>query len=186
MAKVLHASGEALGSSLAEAFAPLLKQVASSGSYTHVVAGHTALGRDVVPRAAALLDASQISDIIAVHDADTFERPIYAGNAIAKVKSSDKLKVLTVRGTAFDKAATEGGSASAEKVEFAEPSSEWGADREPCVASPAPRADSGRRSLDTPRLRTDLQVVAPRAGDGGARRVRRPCAQVCRGLREVH
>jgi electron transfer flavoprotein alpha subunit len=125
VSKVLHASGEALGSSLAEAFAPLLKQVASSGSYTHVVAGHTAFGRDVVPRAAALLDASQISDITAVHDADTFERPIYAGNAIAKVKSADKLKVLTVRGTAFDKAATEGGSASAEKVDFAEPSSEW-------------------------------------------------------------
>lgn len=96
----------------------MLKELVTKGSYTHLFAGHTAIGRDVIPRTAALLDASQISDITAVQSEDTFERPIYAGNAIATVKSSDKIKVVTVRGTAFDKAAEEGGSASDEMIDI--------------------------------------------------------------------
>lgn len=89
----------------------------SKGNYTHLVAGHTAVGRDTIPRAAALLDSAQVSDIIEVQGEDTFVRPIYAGNALATVKTSDKVKVFTVRGTAFDAAPTEGGSADKEKVE---------------------------------------------------------------------
>lgn len=99
-----------------EPLAPLLKALVEKNSYTHVFAGHSANGKDIIPRLAALLDVSQISDIIAVEGEDTFQRPIYAGNALATVKSSDKIKVITVRGTAFDKAATEGGSASVEEV----------------------------------------------------------------------
>lgn len=99
-----------------EPIVPILKSLVEKNSYTHVFAGHTAIGRDVFPRLAALLDVSQVSDIIAVESEDTFQRPIYAGNAIATVKSSDKIKVVTVRGTAFDKAAEEGGSASIEEV----------------------------------------------------------------------
>ncbi|PWN29486.1 electron transfer flavo protein, alpha subunit [Jaminaea rosea] len=103
-----------------EPIVPVLKSLVEKNSYTHVFAGHTAIGKDVIPRLAALLDVSQVSDIIAVESEDTFQRPIYAGNAIATVKSSDKIKIITVRGTAFDKAAEEGGSASIEEVSDAE------------------------------------------------------------------
>jgi electron transfer flavoprotein alpha subunit len=81
-----------------------------------VLAPATSFGKNVMPRAAALLDVAQISEIVAVHDADTFDRPIYAGNAIATVQSSDPVKIITVRGTAFDPAAAEGGSASIESA----------------------------------------------------------------------
>lgn len=101
----------------AEPLAPLIKSVAEKGNYTHIFAGHSAIGRDVMARASALLDVSQISDIIAVDSEDTFQRPIYAGNALLTVKSNDKIKVITVRGTAFEKAATDGGNG--EKAEVA-------------------------------------------------------------------
>ena len=84
--------------------------------YSHVVAAATAHGKDFMPRVAALLDVAQISEVIGIDSADTFRRPIYAGNAIATVQSSDPIKVLTVRGTSFDEAAAEGGSAAIEKV----------------------------------------------------------------------
>jgi electron transfer flavoprotein alpha subunit len=82
-----------------------------------VLAPATTFGKDFMPRVAALLDVAQVSDIIAVESADTFKRPIYAGNAIATVKSTDGVKVITVRPTAFDKVAAEGGSAAVENVE---------------------------------------------------------------------
>ncbi|OUL70508.1 electron transfer flavoprotein subunit alpha, partial [Paraburkholderia hospita] len=83
--------------------------------YSHILAPATAYGKNVAPRIAAKLDVAQISEITAVVSADTFERPIYAGNAIATVQSQDPIKVITVRATGFDPVAAEGGSASIEK-----------------------------------------------------------------------
>ena len=99
---------------LAEPLSALLSELA--GGYTHVLAAASTTGKNVLPRLAALQDVSQISEIIAVESADTFQRPIYAGNAIATVQSADALKVLTVRSTGFD-AVGEGGSASVESVD---------------------------------------------------------------------
>lgn len=104
----------ALTEQLAEGVAEQI--VAQAGGYSHIVAPATAHGKNVMPRVAALLDVAQVSDVIAVESADTFQRPIYAGNAIATVQSADPVKVLTVRTTAFDPVAAEGGSASVEKV----------------------------------------------------------------------
>ncbi|WP_372436639.1 electron transfer flavoprotein subunit alpha/FixB family protein, partial [Pandoraea sputorum] len=84
--------------------------------YSHILAPATAYGKNIAPRVAALLDVAQISDITKVDSADTFERPIYAGNAIATVQSADKVKVITVRSTGFDPAAATGGSAAVESV----------------------------------------------------------------------
>jgi electron transfer flavoprotein alpha subunit len=114
VAKVLHADAPQLGEFLAENLAALV--VALAKGYTHVLAPATSTGKDVMPRAAALLDVQQISDIIAVESADTFVRPIYAGNALATVKSSDAIKVITVRTTGFDAVAATGGSATVESV----------------------------------------------------------------------
>ncbi len=113
VAKVLHADGAALKDGLAEALAAQVLAVA--GNYSHILFPATASGKNVAPRVAAKLDVAQISDITKVVAADTFERPIYAGNAIATVQSSDAVKVITVRGTGFDAAAT-GGSATVESV----------------------------------------------------------------------
>lgn len=95
--------------------APLVVSLASG--YSHVLAPATSFGKNVMPRAAALLDVQQISDISGIVDGETFVRPIYAGNAMATVKSSDGIKIVTVRGTAFEAAASEGGSASVEAVD---------------------------------------------------------------------
>ena len=111
--KVLHADAPHLGEFLAENVAALVVQIAKS--YTHVLAPATSNGKNVMPRAAALLDVQQISDISAVEGADTFVRPIYAGNALATVKSKDPIKVITVRTTAFDAVAL-GNSAPVETV----------------------------------------------------------------------
>ncbi|PKI84607.1 Electron transfer flavoprotein alpha-subunit [Malassezia vespertilionis] len=121
LAKVLVSTSDAFANQLAEPVAPLLKSLVEEKGYTHLVAGHTANGRDLIPRASSLLDASQVSDIISVDGPDTFVRPIYAGNALATVKSLDKTKVVTVRGTAFDAASTEGGSAAVEDVPAGSP-----------------------------------------------------------------
>ncbi len=112
--KVLLADNAAYGHSLAENLAALTVELA--GDYSHVLTAHTTVGRNFLPRVAALLDVAQISDIIDVVSADTFKRPIYAGNAIATVKSNDEKKVVSVRGTAYDAVAAEGGSASIEEV----------------------------------------------------------------------
>ena len=107
---VLTVEDAALAHPLADLIAPVAKQLA--GDYTHILVGASTFGKDLAPRLAALCGVNQISDIIAVIDADTFKRPIYAGNAIATVKSSDATKVITVRGTAFAAADAEGGSAA--------------------------------------------------------------------------
>jgi electron transfer flavoprotein alpha subunit len=114
VSKVLHADAAHLGEFLAENLAALV--VALSKGYSHVLAPATSTGKDVMPRAAALLDVQQISEIVAVESADTFVRPIYAGNALATVKSADAIKVITVRTTGFDAVAATGGSASVESV----------------------------------------------------------------------
>ena len=112
-AKVLVADDAAYGHGLAEPLADLI--VGLAGGYSHIVAPSTASAKNVLPRVAALLDVMVISDVSAVVDADTFERPVYAGNAIQTVKSSDGTKVLTVRTASFDAAGT-GGSAAVESV----------------------------------------------------------------------
>ncbi|MFT5571880.1 MAG: electron transfer flavoprotein alpha subunit [Cryomorphaceae bacterium] len=108
VAKVLHADAEHYKDAVSAELADLI--VSLAGDYSHVLTAATTPGKDLMPRVAALLDSSQISEIIAVDSADTFKRPIYAGNAIATVQSSDTTKVLTVRPTGFD-AAELGGSA---------------------------------------------------------------------------
>jgi electron transfer flavoprotein alpha subunit len=107
---VLCADSAEYAHSLAENLAPLIADLA--GKYSHILAPATTFGKNVMPRVAALSDVPQISDIIEVIDSETFKRPIYAGNALATVKSGDALKVITVRGTAFEACAAEGGSAS--------------------------------------------------------------------------
>ena len=124
--------------------------------YSHVVAAATAHGKDFMPRVAALLDVAQISEVTGIDSADTFRRPIYAGNAIATVQSSDPIKVLTVRGTSFDEAAAEGGSAAIEKVA--------------AVAVDGQPALVGREqaSSDRPELTAAQVVVAGGRGLGSA------------------
>ena len=112
--KVLLADKPGYGDRLAENLAPLIAEIASN--YSHVLAPATTTGKNILPRAAALLDVQPISDIVSVESADTFKRPIYAGNVIATVKSNDPIKVLTVRTTAFDTAVTEGGNANVESI----------------------------------------------------------------------
>ena len=114
IAKVLHSDAEQLDDEIAENVAALIVSIAKN--YTHVLAPATSNGKNVMPRAAALLDSQQVSDIIAVESADTFVRPIYAGNALATVKSKDAIKMITVRTTGFDAAAATGGSATVEAV----------------------------------------------------------------------
>jgi electron transfer flavoprotein alpha subunit len=114
VAKVLTADAPALDHLMAEPMAALL--VAMAPNYSHILAATTAVGKNILPRVAALLDVQPISDIAAVIDADTFVRPIYAGNGMATVKSSDAKKVITVRAASFDPVAAEGGSASIEPV----------------------------------------------------------------------
>ncbi len=114
VAKVLHADAPQLGEFLAENVAALVVSLAKG--YTHILAPATSTGKDVMPRAAALLDVQQISDIVAVESADTFVRPIYAGSALATVKSGDPIKVITVRTTGFDAVPATGGSAPVESV----------------------------------------------------------------------
>ena len=114
VAKVLHADGGSLADGLAENLAAQVLTVA--GGYSHLLFPATASGKNVAPRVAAKLDVAQVSDITRVVSADTFERPIYAGNAVATVQSLDAVKVITVRSTGFDAAAATGGSAAVESV----------------------------------------------------------------------
>ncbi len=114
VAKVLLSEGPEYEHRVAENLAPLIVQLAPD--YSHVLAAATTSGKNIMPRAAALLDVQQISDVSTVESADTFVRPIYAGNALATVQSSDSIKLITVRGTAFEPVADEGGSASIETV----------------------------------------------------------------------
>ncbi|MGN6230075.1 MAG: electron transfer flavoprotein subunit alpha/FixB family protein [Trinickia sp.] len=117
VAKVLLADAPQLAEGLAENVEATVLNIAKD--YSHIVAPATAYGKNVAPRVAAKLDVAQISEITAVVSSDTFERPIYAGNAIATVQSGDAIKVITVRATGFDAVAAEGGNASVEKIEAA-------------------------------------------------------------------
>ncbi|NTZ26472.1 electron transfer flavoprotein subunit alpha/FixB family protein, partial [Pseudomonas putida] len=122
VAKVLVADNAAYAHALPENVAPLIVALVVQGGakgYSHVLAPATTNGKNILPRVAALLDVDQISEIISVESADTFKRPIYAGNAIATVQSSASIKVITVRTTGFDPVAAEGGSAAVEAVSAA-------------------------------------------------------------------
>ena len=114
VAKVLVADAPIYAEQTAENVAALV--IAQAAGYTHIVAPATSHGKNMLPRVAALLDVAQISDIVAVESADTFVRPIYAGNALATVQSADKVKVVTVRTTGFDAAPATGGSATVDNV----------------------------------------------------------------------
>ena len=152
--KVLKADDAALEHPIAENLAPIIVELASN--YSHILAPASTFGKNILPRVAALLDVQQISDISAVVDADTFERPVYAGNAVATVKSSDSVKVITVRGTTFDAVAAEGGSAAIEDI--------------------SPQGDSGLASFvgleesesDRPELTSAKIVVSGGRGVGSA------------------
>jgi electron transfer flavoprotein alpha subunit len=117
VSKVLLADAPQLEAGLAESVEATVMNIAKD--YTHILAPATAYGKNITPRIAAKLDVAQISDITAVDSADTFERPIYAGNAIATVQSQDPIKVITVRSTGFDAVAADARSASVEKIEAA-------------------------------------------------------------------
>ncbi|RJE27185.1 Electron transfer flavoprotein [Aspergillus sclerotialis] len=125
--KVVAVDNDAYEKGLPENYAPLLVENVKNGGYSHVIAAHSAFGKSLLPRVAALLDVQQVSDITKIESEDTFVRPIYAGNAILTVQSTDSTKVITVRGTAFQGTETEGGSA--EIVDGADPNApaqvEW-------------------------------------------------------------
>ncbi|KXX83459.1 putative electron transfer flavoprotein subunit alpha, mitochondrial [Madurella mycetomatis] len=146
--KIIAVENGAYEKGLPENYAPLLVENIKKGGYTHVIAGNTAFGKNVMPRVAALLDSQQISDITAVENDKTFVRPIYAGNAIATVESSDAVKIITVRGTAFPAAAVAGGSAAIED----------GVD--PKADSPTEWVSEDLAKSDRPDLATASRVVS--------------------------
>ena len=113
--KVLQSESKDYENYLAENLSPLVIKLAEK--YTHIIASANTFGKNFMPRVAALLDISQVSDVITINNPDTFIRPIYAGNALATVKSNDKKKCITVRPTSFDPAPTSGGAAQIEKIE---------------------------------------------------------------------
>ncbi|MCJ1474464.1 Electron transfer flavoprotein alpha-subunit [Lambiella insularis] len=117
--KIITVENGSYDKGLPENYAPLLVENIKKGGYTHIIAGHSAFGKNLMPRVAALLDVQQVSDITAIESEDTFVRPIYAGNAILTVQSSDPIKIITIRGTAF--AAAELGENSAEISEGVDP-----------------------------------------------------------------
>ena len=117
VSKVLHADAAHYEAHLAENLAALVQsRVRADAGYTHVLAPATAFGKNVLPRVSALLDVSQVSDVIAIESPDTFQRPFYAGNALARVQSKDAIKVLSIRTTAFDPAGA-GGTAAVETLD---------------------------------------------------------------------
>lgn len=146
--KIITVDNAAYDKGLPENYAPLLVENIKKGGYTHVIAGHTAFGKNLMPRVAALLDSQQISDITSIEDEKTFVRPIYAGNAIATVESSDVIKFVTIRGTAFAAAAVESGSAAVEE----------GVD--PKIESPTEWMSEDLAKSDRPDLATASKVVS--------------------------
>ncbi|KAJ3104217.1 hypothetical protein HDU97_009472 [Phlyctochytrium planicorne] len=127
VSKVLKAEHPQFAQQLPEAIAALIAQTVKAGNFSHVVASHTAFGKNVMPRAAAIADVSQISDVINIESEDTFVRPIYAGNALATVKSTEPVKFITIRGTAFPPSGPSGKAAGIEAVSYAPvpASTEW-------------------------------------------------------------
>lgn len=168
VAKVLVADSDDYAHGIAENLAPLIQSLA--GNYSHLMAPATTTGKNVMPRVAALLDVMQISDIIKVESADTFQRPIYAGNALSTVSSSEAVKVVTVRGTAFEAAAETGGNAAIEAVSGAGSAglssyvkSELSASERPELTS-APIVISGGRGMQDGANFAMLEKVADKLG----------------------
>lgn len=153
VSKVIKVAGAAYQHHLAENMAPLVAEIAKN--YSHVLAPATTFGKDFMPRAAALMDVSQLSDVIAVVDADTFVRPIYAGNALATVKSKDAIKMITVRASSFDKAG-DGGSAEVTSYDAKEASG---------LSSFVSKEET---KLDRPELTSAAVVVSGGRGVGSA------------------
>ncbi len=168
VAKVLVADNAAYGHQLAENIGDLIAEIGSG--YSHIMTATTTSGKNFMPRVAALLDVAQISDISGVVSEDTFERPIYAGNAIATVQSSDAIKVITVRGTAFDPVDAEGGSAAVEACDVAKDAglSSW--DKEEIVKLERPELTaasiiiSGGRGMQNGENFVLLESVADKLG----------------------
>jgi electron transfer flavoprotein alpha subunit len=168
IAKVLLADDKSLENGLAENLAPLMQSL--SGGYSHMMAAATTTGKNVMPRLAALLDVMQISDIIKIDDANTFQRPIYAGNALSTVSSNEAIKVITVRGTAFEAAAAEGGNATVEPVAGASDAglsayvkSELSSSERPELTS-APIVISGGRGMQDGANFAMLEKIADKLG----------------------
>ncbi|MDC0101713.1 FAD-binding protein [Alphaproteobacteria bacterium] len=168
IAKVLVADDKSLENGLAENLAPLMQSL--SGSYSHMMAAATTTGKNVMPRLAALLDVMQISDIIKIVNANTFQRPIYAGNALSTVSSNEAIKVITVRGTAFEAVAAEGGNAAVEPVAGASDAglsayvkSELSSSERPELTS-APIVISGGRGMQDGANFVMLEKIADKLG----------------------
>ena len=168
IAKVLVADDQSLENGLAENLAPLMQSL--SGGYSHMMATATTTGKNVMPRLAALLDVMQISDIIKIDDANTFQRPIYAGNALSTVSSNEAIKVITVRGTAFEAVAAEGGNAAIEPVAGASDAglsayvkSELSSSERPELTS-APIVISGGRGMQDGTNFAMLEKIADKLG----------------------
>ena len=168
IAKVLVADDKSLENGLAENLAPLMQSL--SGSYSHMMSAATTTGKNVMPRLAALLDVMQISDIIKIDDANTFQRPIYAGNALSTVSSNEAIKVITVRGTAFEAVAAEGGNAAIEPVAGASDAglsayvkSELSSSERPELTS-APIVISGGRGMQDGANFAMLEKIADKLG----------------------
>ena len=168
VSKILIADDAAFANGLAENIAPLITGLASS--YSHLLAPATTSGKNIMPRVAALLDVMQISDIVAVLDASTFKRPIYAGNALSTVSSKESIKVITVRSTAFEAANAEGGSAAIETVSGGEDAglssyvkSELSSSERPELTSASIVVSGGRGMQDGANF-TMLEKVADKLG----------------------
>lgn len=142
ISKVLKVDSAIYAHALAENLANLVTRLASD--YTHILTPATTTGKNFMPRVAALLDVAQISDIVAIESTDTFVRPIYAGNGMATVQSTDKIKLITVRGTAFDPAASEGGKAEVQTIESTENFEQSHFDSHQLTVSERPELTSAR------------------------------------------
>ena len=166
--KVLAANDEIFENGLAENLTPLMESL--SANYSHIMASATTNGKNVMPRLAAKLDVMQISDIIKVVDTNTFQRPIYAGNALQTVASSEPIKIITVRGTAFEAASAKGGSAAIETLQStgdaglsAYVKSELSSSERPELTS-APIVISGGRGMQDGANFTMLEKIADKLG----------------------
>ena len=166
--KVLAANDEIFENGLAENLTPLMESL--SANYSHIIASATTTGKNVMPRLAAKLDVMQISDIIKVVDTNTFQRPIYAGNALQTVASSEPIKIITVRGTAFEAASAKGGSAAIETLQStgdaglsAYVKSELSSSERPELTS-APIVISGGRGMQDGANFTMLENIADKLG----------------------
>jgi electron transfer flavoprotein alpha subunit len=169
VAKVLKVDAPSCAHPLAENIAPLVARLASG--YGHVVATSTTVGKNIMPRVAALLDVQQVSEVIQVVSADTFVRPIYAGNALATVQSKDAIRVITVRGTAFPPAPAEGGAAPIEVVADAADAglssflrSELSKSERPELTSARIVVSGGRGMANGENFKTYLEPLADKLG----------------------